>query len=81
MYFCVLILYIFFPGPSRSGHSEEGGRSGVRFNSHAATPGESTPSAPQTAARRTHDRMDIVPNNAVVPDPLDDIITTSKYPL
>lgn len=67
-----------FVGGQRGGHGEESGRSGTRYGSHAATPGDSTPSAPQTRARRPHDRMDIVPNNAAAPNPLEDVITSSK---
>ncbi|KAK9703242.1 Protein kinase domain [Popillia japonica] len=63
-------------GGQRGGHGEESGRSGTRYGSHAATPGDSTPSAPQTRARRPHDRMDIVPNNAAAPNPLEDVITS-----
>ncbi|XP_022916673.1 casein kinase I isoform X1 [Onthophagus taurus] len=64
-----------FGGP-RGAHGEESGRSGTRYGSHAATPGDSTPSAPQTRARRPHERMDIVPNNAAAP--LDDVITSNS---
>ncbi|XP_065162533.1 casein kinase I-like isoform X2 [Atheta coriaria] len=54
-------------GVSRSGHGEEGGRSGSR------------PSAPQTRARRTpHEREGLLSNNAAVPSPSDEVITNSN---
>lgn len=67
-----------FLGGSR-GHGEESGRSGARYGSHAATPGDSTPSAPQTRGRRPREIMDMAPNNAAAPNPLDDVITGSKH--
>lgn len=66
-------------GGSRGSHCEENtGRSGTRYGSHAATPGDSTPTAPQTRTRRPHDRMDIVPANTTAPNPLEDVISSSK---
>jgi hypothetical protein len=66
-------------GGSRGSHCEENtGRSGTRYGSHAATPGDSTPTAPQTRTRRPHDRMDIVPTNTTAPNPLEDVISSSK---
>ncbi|KAF2904622.1 hypothetical protein ILUMI_01560 [Ignelater luminosus] len=65
-------------GGSRGGHGDEGGRSGQRYGSHAPTPGDSTPSAPQTRTRRPHDRMEIVANNAPAPNPLEDVITSNS---
>lgn len=68
-----------FVGGSRGSHCEENsGRSGTRYGSHAATPGDSTPSAAQARSRRPHDRMDIVANNVAAANPLDDVIASSK---
>lgn len=60
-------------------HADESGRSGTRYGSHAATPGDSTPSAPQTRTRRLIDRVEVVSINQAPPNPLDDVITSSKY--
>lgn len=66
-------------GGSRSSHCEDNsGRSTTRYGSHANAPGDSAPTVPQTRPRRPHDRMDIVPNNVAAPNPLDDVITSSK---
>ncbi|CAH1377139.1 hypothetical protein MTP99_018562 [Tenebrio molitor] len=66
-------------GGSRGSHCEENtGRSGTRYGSHAATPGDSTPTAPQTRTRRPHDRMDIVPTNTTAPNPLEDVISSNS---
>lgn len=74
-----------YAGGSRSGHGEEsggggGGRTGgTRYATHGGTPGDSTPSVPQTRSRRPHDRVDLVAGNAAAPSPLDDVITSSEY--
>ncbi|KAB0793448.1 hypothetical protein PPYR_13068 [Photinus pyralis] len=60
-------------GGSRAGHVEDATRSGQRYESHAVTPGDSTPSAPQARTRRTI----TVSNNAPV-NPLEDIITSDS---
>lgn len=76
-YFNVVVIFV---GGSR-GHCEENtGRVGTRYGSHAATPGDSTPTAPQTRTRRPQDaRMDMVSGgNAAAPNALDDVITSSK---
>ncbi|GLV32957.1 discs overgrown [Carabus blaptoides fortunei] len=75
-------------GGSRSGHGEDtggggggggGGRTGAtRYATHGATPGDSTPSVPQTRSRRPHDRVDLVAANAAAPSPLDDVITSTS---
>lgn len=65
-------------GGSRGGHVEDGARSGQRYGSHAVTPGDSTPSAPQTRTRRPHERMEIVTNNAASANPLEDVITSNS---
>nr|XP_015838159.1 PREDICTED: casein kinase I isoform delta-A isoform X2 [Tribolium castaneum] len=66
-------------GGSRGSHCEENtGRSGTRYGSHAATPGDSTPTAPQSRTRRPHDRMDIVPANSAAPNPLEDVISSNS---
>lgn len=70
-----------FLGGSRSSHCEDnGGRSGTRYGSHAPTPGDSTPSAPQQARSRrpAHEqRMDTVPNNTM--SVTDDVVTASMF--
>lgn len=59
---------------------EESGRSGTRYASHVTTPGDSTPSAPQTRTRRIpNERIDIPPSNVAAPSTLDDVITSSKF--
>lgn len=71
---------MFLLGGSRGAHGEESGRSGTRYGSHAPTPGDSTPSAPQTRTRRTpNERIDITPSNAAAPNTIDDVITSSKF--
>lgn len=60
-------------GGSRGAHGEESGRSGTRYGSHAATPGDSTPTAPQERSRRV-----FVTNNPAAPNPLDEVITSSE---
>lgn len=70
-----LILLFFCIGGSRSGHGEESGRGGTRYATHQPPPGDSAPSVPQTRSRRPHD---IVPAIAAAPNPLDDVITSSK---
>lgn len=73
-------MLLFLKGGSRGSHCEENtGRSGTRYGSHAATPGDSTPTAPQPRNRRPHDRMDIVPTNTATTNPLEDVISSSKY--
>lgn len=72
-------LCFFFKGGPRGAHCEENtGRSGGRYGSHAATPGDSTPKAPQTRTRRPHDRMDIGQTNVAPPNALEDVISSSK---
>lgn len=62
-----ILIRAFSLGGSRGSHCEENtDRSGTRYGSHAATPGDSTPSAPQPRSQRPHDRMDAVANNVGV---------------
>lgn len=69
----------FFEGGSRSSHCEDNtGRSTARYGSHAPAPGDSAPAVSQARPRRPHDRMDIVPNSVSTPNPLDDVIASSK---
>lgn len=64
-------------GGSRSG-LEDATRTGTRYVSYGATPGDSTPVAPQTRSRRPHDRLDMVSTNAAAPNQIDDVITSNS---
>lgn len=70
-----------FLGGSRGHCEENSGRGGTRYGSHVATPGDSTPTAPQSRTRRPQDaRMEMVSGgNAGAPNALDeDVITSSE---
>lgn len=64
-------------GGSRSG-LEDATRAATRYVSYGATPGDSTPAAPQTRSRRPHDRLDMVSTNAAAPNQIDDVITSNS---
>ncbi|KAL3272679.1 hypothetical protein HHI36_014143 [Cryptolaemus montrouzieri] len=70
-------------GGSRGTHCDDNNQQqqqrNARYGSHVATPGDSTTSAAQTRSRRPHG-LELVapPNNAVVTNTLDDVITSNS---
>ncbi|XP_045476015.1 casein kinase I-like isoform X2 [Harmonia axyridis] len=73
-------------GCSRGSHGEENNQQQqqpqsrtTRYGSHVVTPGDSTASAVPSRSRRPHGlELMAPPNNAVVANPLDNVITTSS---
>ncbi|KAK9888142.1 hypothetical protein WA026_000412 [Henosepilachna vigintioctopunctata] len=72
-------------GGSRGNHCDENSQQqqqrNVRYSSHVATPGDSATSAAPTRSRRPHALKIVDPsNNAVISNPLEDVITSSNSP-
>lgn len=81
-----MTIFNFATGCSRGSHGEDNNQQqqqqqqrNARYGSHVATPGDSTTSALPSRSRRPHGlELMAPPNNAVVANPLDDVITSSK---